>query len=118
VAAANTNRSEGAHLISPLSASSRQITIRRSMCSRRANQSRMTSAFRESGMDGRTHSCLPVPSQHSDYPPHITALLEIDLQRIAIECGILKPEFDYSLSGPILTIFRVFSRSFSARLLR
>jgi SAM-dependent methyltransferase len=36
------------------------------------------------------------------YPTHITALLEIDLVRIAAECGLVDPVIGYSLSGRII----------------
>jgi 2-polyprenyl-3-methyl-5-hydroxy-6-metoxy-1,4-benzoquinol methylase len=39
--------------------------------------------------------------QDSQYPAHLTALLEIDLRRIAAECGLAKIEIDYSLAGRI-----------------
>ena len=37
--------------------------------------------------------------QDCHYPAHLTALLEIDLRRIATECGLLNVEIDYSLAG-------------------
>lgn len=37
----------------------------------------------------------------SDYPAHLTALLEIDLRRIAIECGLADIAFHYSLQGRV-----------------
>jgi 2-polyprenyl-3-methyl-5-hydroxy-6-metoxy-1,4-benzoquinol methylase len=39
--------------------------------------------------------------QDCHYPAHLTALLEIDLRRIAAECGLTKIEVDYSRSGRI-----------------
>ncbi|MGH9899756.1 MAG: class I SAM-dependent methyltransferase, partial [Pyrinomonadaceae bacterium] len=40
--------------------------------------------------------------QKPDYPAHITALLEIDLERIAKECGLVEVSFDFSLHGRIV----------------
>ncbi len=40
--------------------------------------------------------------QNTDYPAHITALLEIDLRRIADECGLRDVTFRYSHKGRIL----------------
>jgi 2-polyprenyl-3-methyl-5-hydroxy-6-metoxy-1,4-benzoquinol methylase len=37
--------------------------------------------------------------QASDYPAHITALLEVDLRRIAVECGLTDVAIDYSRRG-------------------
>jgi SAM-dependent methyltransferase len=39
--------------------------------------------------------------QASDYPAHLTALLEVDLERIARECGLTGIEFTYTGSGRI-----------------
>jgi len=39
--------------------------------------------------------------QDGDYPAHLTALLEIDLRRIASECQLTAIEIDYSLAGRI-----------------
>lgn len=63
--------------------------------------------------------------QESDYPAHITALLEVDLQRIAGECGITQPEIEYSLVGRVPrtelrfpgVLSRVFPRAFSDNVL-
>lgn len=37
--------------------------------------------------------------QSADYPAHITALLEVDLRRIATECGLTAVEIAYSRRG-------------------
>lgn len=37
----------------------------------------------------------------TNYPAHITALLEIDLRRIAAECNLVETQIDYSHSGRI-----------------
>jgi len=44
----------------------------------------------------------------ASYPAHITALLEMDFQRICVETGFDKPRFDYTNTGriPKLTRFR------------
>ncbi len=39
--------------------------------------------------------------QDVHYPAHLTALLEIDLRRIALECGLTEVEFEYSLESRI-----------------
>ena len=39
--------------------------------------------------------------QDVHYPAHLTALLEVDLRRMASECGLVEMEIDYSLSGRI-----------------
>ena len=39
--------------------------------------------------------------QDPDYPAHLTALLEVDLRRIAAECGLRDVEITYSLTGRI-----------------
>jgi hypothetical protein len=39
--------------------------------------------------------------QDVSYPAHLTALLEVDLKRIATECGLTAIAIDYSLSGRI-----------------
>lgn len=39
--------------------------------------------------------------QDVHYPAHLSALLEIDLKRIAAECGLKDIEIEYSLSGRI-----------------
>jgi 2-polyprenyl-3-methyl-5-hydroxy-6-metoxy-1,4-benzoquinol methylase len=39
--------------------------------------------------------------QEVHYPAHLTALLEIDLKRIASECGLINIEFEYSLESRI-----------------
>ncbi len=40
--------------------------------------------------------------QATDYPAHITALLEIDLERMARECGLRDIRFEYSESGRVV----------------
>jgi 2-polyprenyl-3-methyl-5-hydroxy-6-metoxy-1,4-benzoquinol methylase len=63
--------------------------------------------------------------QDVHYPAHLTALLEIDLRRIASECGLTRVEIEYSRSGRIpLTgrhypgfVSRTFPRLFSDNLL-
>lgn len=40
--------------------------------------------------------------QDCDYPAHITPLLEIDLQRMAQECGLQEARLEYSLSGRVV----------------
>jgi 2-polyprenyl-3-methyl-5-hydroxy-6-metoxy-1,4-benzoquinol methylase len=63
--------------------------------------------------------------QQGDYPAHITALLEIDLFRIARECGLEQPAAAYSQSGRMAftpwripsPASRIFPRSFSDNLL-
>ena len=42
--------------------------------------------------------------QDVDYPAHITALLEIDLRRIAAECGLGDVEVEYSGAGRIVFV--------------
>ncbi len=44
----------------------------------------------------------------ASYPAHITALLEMDFQRICVETGFEKPRFEYTNTGriPKLTRFR------------
>jgi 2-polyprenyl-3-methyl-5-hydroxy-6-metoxy-1,4-benzoquinol methylase len=39
--------------------------------------------------------------QDIHYPTHLTALLEVDLQRIARECGLIRIEMEYSWAGRI-----------------
>ena len=39
--------------------------------------------------------------QDGSYPAHLTALLEVDLKRIAAECGLTAIAIEYSLSGRI-----------------
>jgi 2-polyprenyl-3-methyl-5-hydroxy-6-metoxy-1,4-benzoquinol methylase len=51
--------------------------------------------------------------QDVHYPTHITALLEIDLIRIARECGLRQIEVEYSLSGRIPLTGRHYPRSAS-----
>lgn len=51
--------------------------------------------------------------QDVHYPTHLTALLEIDLRRIAAECGLEKIAIEYSLSGRIPGTARHYPRFFS-----
>lgn len=51
----------------------------------------------------------------ADYPAHLTALLEIDLRRIATECGLMDIEFEYSLRGRLVLTSRHYP-SFLSRL--
>jgi 2-polyprenyl-3-methyl-5-hydroxy-6-metoxy-1,4-benzoquinol methylase len=63
--------------------------------------------------------------QEVHYPAHITALLEVDLQRIAAEQNLAHPAIEYSMSSRIpftsmrtpLAICRLFPRAFSENLL-
>ncbi len=56
----------------------------------------------------------------ADYPAHLTALLELDLKRIANECGLIDVHFDYSLRGRLaltaLHFPRVMTKLFPRRL--
>jgi hypothetical protein len=40
--------------------------------------------------------------QAADYPAHLTALLEIDLKRIANECGLSEVAIEYSKQGRVM----------------
>jgi 2-polyprenyl-3-methyl-5-hydroxy-6-metoxy-1,4-benzoquinol methylase len=42
-----------------------------------------------------------VAFQDADYPAHRTALLEVDMRRIAVECGLADVEVEYSRVGRI-----------------
>jgi len=53
--------------------------------------------------------------QDVHYPAHLTALLPIDLKRIAAECGLTDIEIEYSLAGRIPLTARVFPRILSRR---
>ncbi len=61
----------------------------------------------------------------SDYPAHLTALLEVDLRRMMQECGLAEIVFDYSLRGRLMLTKRhypavmagLFPRKFSDNLL-
>jgi 2-polyprenyl-3-methyl-5-hydroxy-6-metoxy-1,4-benzoquinol methylase len=63
--------------------------------------------------------------QDVHYPAHLTALLEVDLRRIAAECGLTDVEIKYSLQGRILltpwhyprVLARVFPRALSDNLI-
>jgi SAM-dependent methyltransferase len=63
--------------------------------------------------------------QDSEYPAHITALLEIDLLRIAAECGLCEVKLAYSARGRIISTpwnypswaSRMFPRALSDNLL-
>jgi hypothetical protein len=39
--------------------------------------------------------------QDSGYPAHLTVLLEVNLKRVATECGLTATAIDYSLHGRI-----------------
>lgn len=51
--------------------------------------------------------------QSSDYPAHLTALLEMDLLRIGAECGLTEARFEYSRSGRIVWTAAHFPRLLS-----
>jgi SAM-dependent methyltransferase len=51
--------------------------------------------------------------QDGSYPAHITALLEIDLVRIATECGLTDIGTDYSRQGRIVFTGRHYPRALS-----
>src|SRR6185312_12028612 len=51
--------------------------------------------------------------QDVHYPTHLTALLEIDLLRIAGECGLAQVDIEYSLRGRIPLTSRHYPRAFS-----
>lgn len=51
--------------------------------------------------------------QDVHYPAHLTALLEIDLRRIAGECGLTKIDIQYSLGGRIPGTARHYPRFLS-----
>jgi len=63
--------------------------------------------------------------QDVHYPAHITALLEIDLRRIAAECGLAEIEINYSSEGRIVltpwhypsVLSRIFPRAMSDNVL-
>ena len=63
--------------------------------------------------------------QDVHYPAHRTALLEIDLRRIAAECGLVDAEIHYSLEGRLVgtswhvpgMLSRCFPRAFSDNVL-
>ncbi len=63
--------------------------------------------------------------QDVDYPAHLTALLEIDLERIYGECALRGAEFEYSLSGRVPStelrfpgiLSRIFPRALSDNVL-
>ena len=54
----------------------------------------------------------------ASYPAHITALLEVDLRRIAAECGLRDVAVEYSLQGRVPGTGRHWPRSVSARMPR
>jgi len=56
--------------------------------------------------------------QDMHYPVHRTALLEVDLLRIARECGFHRLAIEYTLSGRIPLTARHYPRSLSKRLPR
>lgn len=49
--------------------------------------------------------------QEADYPAHLTALLEVDLRRIASECGLEEVAIEYSREGRIVFTPRHYPRS-------
>jgi len=53
--------------------------------------------------------------QDVHYPAHLTALLEIDLRRIATECGLTQVEIEYSWAGRIPLTDRHYPRALSRR---
>lgn len=63
--------------------------------------------------------------QDVHYPAHLTALLEVDLRRIAVECGLLDVQIEYSLQGRLVLtpwhypriLARIFPRALSDNLL-
>jgi 2-polyprenyl-3-methyl-5-hydroxy-6-metoxy-1,4-benzoquinol methylase len=63
--------------------------------------------------------------QEAHYPAHLTALLEIDLKRIAAECGLSDARIEYSLQGRLVLtpwhyprfLARLFPRALSDNLL-
>lgn len=63
--------------------------------------------------------------QDGHYPAHLTALLEVDLKRIAAECGFIDMHIKYSLQGRIVLtpwhyprfLARIFPRALSDNLI-
>ena len=63
--------------------------------------------------------------QEADYPAHLTALLEVDLRRIASECGLEEIGIEYSREGRVVftprhyprALARISPRAFSDNLL-
>jgi len=53
--------------------------------------------------------------QDVDYPAHLTALLEVDLRRIARECGLVDVQVDYTRSGRMPLSRRRYPAALSAR---
>lgn len=53
--------------------------------------------------------------QDVHYPTHLTALLEIDLRRIAAECGLVNVGIEYSCSGRIPLTARPYPRWLARR---
>lgn len=51
--------------------------------------------------------------QEGSYPAHVTALLEIDLRRLAAECKLVEIEVTYSLQGRIVGTARSYPRFLS-----
>lgn len=49
--------------------------------------------------------------QEADYPAHLTALLEVDLRRIAAECGLEDVAVEYSREGRIVLTPRHYPRA-------
>ncbi len=56
--------------------------------------------------------------QDVHYPAHLTALLEVDLRRVAAEAGLAKIEIEYSHSGRISGIARHYPKLLSPWFLR
>jgi 2-polyprenyl-3-methyl-5-hydroxy-6-metoxy-1,4-benzoquinol methylase len=63
--------------------------------------------------------------QDVHYPAHLTALLEVDLKRIAVECGLIHLSIEYSLQGRVVFtsahyprfLARIFPRALSDNLI-
>src|SRR5260370_33901930 len=53
--------------------------------------------------------------QDVHYPTHLTALLEVDLRRIAAACGLTEIEIEYSLAGRAPLTARHYPRALSRR---
>jgi 2-polyprenyl-3-methyl-5-hydroxy-6-metoxy-1,4-benzoquinol methylase len=51
--------------------------------------------------------------QDGSYPAHLTALLEVDLKRISMECGLTATTIDYSLNGRIPLTAKHYPRRFA-----
>ena len=53
--------------------------------------------------------------QDVHYPAHLTALLEVDLRRIAVECGLRSVEIEYSLQGRIPLTAKLYPAALTRR---